>query len=249
MALTDKIEIPRRTMVLFFIIDTSGSMDGNKIGAVNTAIREVVPEIRDISNDNADALIKIAVLEFSDGAKWLTSDGTVDSNDYNWTNLDAAGGTDLGAAFKALNEKLSTKENGFMKEASGSYAPALLLLSDGGPSDDWQTELDNLKQNNWFKAAIKVAIAIGDDADTDVLKAFTGSIETVIPVDNKRALMKIIKFVSVRASQVASKSSNAVDPSQGDIGDQAKQDELAKAVEEFKEDIAAAPAPPPDDEF
>ena len=50
MALTDTIEIPRRTMVLFFIVDTSGSMEGKKIGAVNTAIREVIPEIRDISN-------------------------------------------------------------------------------------------------------------------------------------------------------------------------------------------------------
>jgi uncharacterized protein YegL len=46
MALTDKIEIPRRTMVLFFVIDTSGSMDGSKIGAVNTSIEEVIPAIK-----------------------------------------------------------------------------------------------------------------------------------------------------------------------------------------------------------
>jgi uncharacterized protein YegL len=38
MALIDKIEIPRRRMALFFIIDASGSMEGSKIGAVNTAI-------------------------------------------------------------------------------------------------------------------------------------------------------------------------------------------------------------------
>jgi uncharacterized protein YegL len=240
MALTDKVEIPRRTMVLFFIIDTSGSMDGDKIGAVNTAVREVVPEIRDISNDNADALIKIAVLEFSSGAKWLTSNGPVDANDYNWTNLDAAGTTDLGAAYKALNEKLSTKA--FMAEATGSFAPALFLLSDGEPTDNWQPELDKLKQNNWFKAAIKVALAIGDGADKDVLKAFTGSIETVMEVHNRAMLMKMIKFVSVRASQVASKSTNAVDPSSGDTGDQAKQNELAQNLNEIKEEIASDPA-------
>jgi uncharacterized protein YegL len=250
MALIDKVEIPRRTMVLFFIVDTSGSMEGSKIGCVNTAVREVVPEIMDISNGNADALIKIAVMEFSSGVKWLTPNGPVDSNDYNWTNLDAAGTTDFGAMCRALNEKLSTKENGFMKEAAGSYAPALLLLSDGEPTDDWQKKLDKLKQNNWFKASIKVAIAIGD-ADKDVLKAFTGSSETVIEVHNRAMLMKIIRFVSVTASQVASKSSNAVDPSKGDIGDQAKQDELAAAVAEFTEEAAAAPAPvlDPGDEF
>ena len=240
MALTDKVEIPRRTMVLFFIVDTSGSMDGDKIGAVNTAIREVVPEIRDISNENADALIKIAVLEFSSGVKWLTPNGPVDSNDYNWTNLDAAGTTDFGAACNALNEKLSTKA--FMAEATGSFAPALFLLSDGEPTDNWQQELDKLKQNNWFKAAIKVALAIGDGADKEVLKAFTGSLETVMEVHNRAMLMKLIKFVSVRASQVASKSSNAVDPSSGDTGDQAKQNELAQNLNELKEDIASDPA-------
>jgi uncharacterized protein YegL len=240
MALTDKVEIPRRTMVLFFIIDTSGSMEGSKIGAVNTAIREVVPEIRDISNENADALIKIAVLEFSSGVNWLTPNGPVDSNDYTWTNLDVAGTTDFGAACRALNEKLSTKA--FMAEATGSYAPALFLLSDGEPTDDWQSGLDKLKQNNWFKAAVKVALAIGDGADKDILKAFTGSIETVIEVHNKAMLMKMIKFVSVRASQVASKSTNAVDPSQGDSGDQAKQNELIENLNELKEELASDPA-------
>jgi uncharacterized protein YegL len=239
MALTDKVEIPRRTMVLFFIVDTSGSMDGDKIGAVNTAVREVVPEIRDISNENADALIKIAVLEFSSGVKWHTPNGPVDSNDYNWSNLDAAGTTDFGAMCRALNENLSTKA--FMAEATGSFAPALFLLSDGEPTDDWQSELEKLKQNNWFKAAVKVALAIGDSADHDVLKAFTGSIETVIDVKNKAMLIKMIKFVSVRASQVASKNTNAIDPAQDDTGDQAKQAELIQNLEEIKEEIASDP--------
>jgi uncharacterized protein YegL len=238
MALTDKIEIPRKTMVLFFIVDTSGSMDGEKIGTVNTAIREVIPEIRDISDSNADALIKIAVLEFSSGTRWVTANGPVEAGQFNWNNMDAAGVTDFGAACGSLNEKLSTKA--FMQEATGSFAPALFLLSDGGPTDNWQSELQKLWQNNWFKASIKVAVAIGEDADKDVLKEFTGTMEAVLEVHNSAMLKKMIRFVSVRASQVASKSSNAVDPSQ-DSGDQAKQDELNANLQEFKDEIAAAP--------
>jgi uncharacterized protein YegL len=53
MGLLDAVSIPRRTMVLFFLVDTSGSMYGDKIGAVNEAIREVIPEIKDISSENA----------------------------------------------------------------------------------------------------------------------------------------------------------------------------------------------------
>jgi uncharacterized protein YegL len=236
MALTDRIEIPRRTMALFFVIDTSGSMDGSKIGAVNTSIEEVIPAIKEVSNDNADAQIKIAALEFSSGTHWITANGPVDCDQFRWNYLDAAGVTDFGAACKALNDKLSTKA--FMQEATGSFAPAIFLLSDGEPTDEWQSALKTLRQNNWFKAAVKVAIAIGDDANKDVLKEFTGSMEAVLEVHNTAMLKKLIKFVSVTASKVASKSSNVSD-SMSETGDEAKQEELNTALNEFAEEAAA----------
>jgi len=243
MALLDKIEIPRRTMVLFFIIDTSGSMDGSKIGSVNTAIEEVIPAIREVSDENSDAQIKIAALEFSSGATWITKSGPVEAEQFRWNYLEAAGVTDFGAACKTLNDKLSTKA--FMQEATGSFAPAIFLLSDGDPTDDWKKSLAELKQNNWFKAAVKVAIAIGDDANKDVLKEFTGSLEAVLTVHNAGMLKKMIKFVSVRASQVASKSSNV---GSGAVSDEeAKQQELNSSLQEFAADEAAA-APDMSDE-
>ena len=234
MPLTDKIEIPRRTMVLFFAIDTSGSMHGSKIGSVNTAIEEVIPAIKEVSDENADAQIKIAVLEFSNGANWITQGRPVEIDQLRWNYLDAEGVTDLGEACKALDEKLSTKA--FMQEATGSFAPAIFLLSDGEPTDDWQSGLAKLRQNNWFKAGIKVAIAIGDDANKEVLKEFTGTMEAVLEVHNAKMLKKMIKFVSVRASQVASKSSNV-----GAVSDEQKQHELNESLQELVEEVAASP--------
>jgi uncharacterized protein YegL len=236
MSLTDAIEIPRRTMVLFFVVDTSGSMDGSKIGAVNTAIEEVLPLIKDVSDENADAEIKVAALEFSTGARWITSNGPMELSQFHWNGLGAGGCTDLGEACKALNEKLSTKA--FMKEATGSFAPAIFLLSDGEPTDSWQYELEELKKNKWFKAAVKVAVAIGDDAKKDVLKEFTGTMEAVLEVHNAANLKKMIKFVSVRASKVASKSTNAG----GEVlGDAQKQAELNACIQELNDEIAASP--------
>ncbi|MCL2442882.1 MAG: VWA domain-containing protein [Treponema sp.] len=237
MALTDKIEIPRRTMVLFFLIDTSGSMDGSKIGAVNTAIEEVIPAIREVSDENADAQIKIAALDFSSGATWITKNGPIEAEQFRWNYLDAAGCTDFGAACKALNEKLSTKA--FMQEATGSFAPAIFLLSDGEPTDEYDSSLAELKKNNWFKAAVKVAIAIGEDANKDVLKEFTGSMEAVLEVHNASMLKKMIKFVSVTASKVASKSSNVTDAVEAD--DEQKQQELNANLQEFQEEVALSP--------
>jgi uncharacterized protein YegL len=237
MALTDKIEIPRRTMVLFFMIDTSGSMDGSKIGAVNTALEEVIPALKEVSDENADAQIKVAAMEFSNGARWITGNGPVPVDQFHWNFIDAAGVTDFGAACKELNSKLSTKA--FMQEATGSFAPAIFLMSDGEPTDDWQSGLAALKQNNWFRAAVKVAVAIGEESNKDVLKEFVGSMEAVLTVHNAAMLKKMIKFVSVRASQVASKSSN-VNAEAADTGDEQKQQELNAAVQEFAAEAAHA---------
>ena len=101
----DVVEVPRRTMVLFFVVDCSGSMAGNKIGTVNTAIEEVIPELKDISESNADAQIKVATLQFSTGARWNET-APVPAEVFRWNYLDANGLTDLGEACIQLNEKL-----------------------------------------------------------------------------------------------------------------------------------------------
>jgi len=222
MGLLDSEPIPRRTMVLFFVVDTSGSMSGSKIGSVNTTISDILPELKDISEENADAQIKIAALEFSSGAKWLY-DKPIEADSFRWNDLNAGGITDFGEACKMLNQKLS--RSAFMGDAVGSFAPVIILLSDGEPTDNYKKELDSLKENNWFKAAIKIAIAIGDDAKQEVLKEFTGNIECVLFANNPTVLKKMIRFASLTASQIGSKSSNA--------GVVSKQDEMGKKLQDF----------------
>ena len=234
----DVVEVPRRTMVLFFLVDTSGSMYGTKIGTVNTAIEEIIPELKDLSENNADAEIKIATLAFSTGAKWINSQ-PISAENFKWDHLEAMGSTDLGEACKQLNEKLS--KNAFMSEATGSFAPAIFLLSDGDPTDNYKYGLDKLKENNWYKKAIKVAIAIGDDVNKDVLEEFTGNKEAVITVHTPEILKKWIQFVSVRASEIGSKSANAgTDESGTEIV--SKQDQFIKEIQS-----EAADAPEPSD--
>jgi len=201
--LDETIEIPRRTMTLFFLIGTSGSMDGCKIGAVNESMREVLPMISDISAANPDAEINVAVLQFSKGASWIYKEPRP-ASDFVWNDLSAAGASvDLGEACRELNRKLS--KNGFMKSASGSYAPAIILLLDSEPTDDFEAGLAELKKNGWFRVAIKIAIAIGDDANKEKLAKFTGTSETVFSVHNIDALNKMIRIVAVTSSQVDEK--------------------------------------------
>ncbi|MDR1787163.1 MAG: VWA domain-containing protein [Treponema sp.] len=218
--------IIRRQMVLFFLIDTSGSMQGQKISAVNTAIREVVPELADIGG--ADIDLKIAVLEFSMGCKWQNPAGPVSVDDFMWNNLSAEGGTDMGTAFRELNERLS--RNSFLKAPSASVAPVILLLSDGQPSDDYQSALAALKNNNWFKSAVKVALAIGSDADCNVLAEFTGTSETVLSAYTPDILRKMIRTVSITSAQIGSRSQPL---QEGDIV--SKQDTMAAEIKNLKQ--------------
>lgn len=223
------VSVPRRTMTLFFLIDTSGSMSGNKIGTVNDAIVNVLPMLEDISSSNPDAEIKVAALEFSNGTKWLYNEPK-SVEDFKWIDVQAGGLTSLGEACLELNSKLS--RSGYMKSASGSYAPAIILLSDGGPTDNFDGGLQTIQGNNWFKNAIRIAIAIGDDADLDVLARFTGNSEAVIKVQNIDALKQIIRIVAVTSSQIGSKSSSA--------GDTSKQDQVIKDVNQAVDNIDGA---------
>ncbi|HBJ77063.1 MAG TPA: hypothetical protein DDY68_04525 [Porphyromonadaceae bacterium] len=208
--------IKRRQMILFFMVDTSGSMYGAKIASVNDAIKNVLPIVGDISRNNADAEIMVSVLTFSSKVEWLY-DEPKSAEDFIWQDMEADGLTRFGEACKVLNEKLSRK-SGYMKNLTGSgyYTPAIILLSDGEPTDVYENALQELKGNSWFKSSIKCAIAIGNDADTDMLKEFTGTSESVITVHNIEALKSIIKLIAITSSTIGSQSKSASDKSKQD---------------------------------
>lgn len=234
MSLLDKVTpSPRKIMTLFYVVDTSGSMYGEKIGAVNSAMEEAIAvDLPEISSANDDAEIRIAIMQFASGCSWITpASGPIGIGDVIWNDLQSGGLTDLGAACQELDKKLS--RNAFLESQTGAYAPVILLMSDGGPTDNWEKGLQQLKQNNWFKHAIKIAIAIGDDADKSVLTAFTGTPESVIPVNDKHTLKALIRKVSVRASEFQSHSKQTSDV------DTTAEEDSAKIVNEVKNDLTS----------
>ncbi len=197
----DAEEIAKKSMVLFFLIDCSGSMGGSKIGTVNSVMEELIPEIQGIGG--ADADIKIAVLKFSGGSEWMYSE-PISVDQFEWKPLDAENVTDLGSAFSELSGKLS--RNSFMSSPSLSFAPVMILMSDGYPTDNFEKGLEELRKNRWYTAGIKAAVAIGEDADFDILARFTGNPDSVVTAHNGEALAKLVKFVAVTSSQIGSRS-------------------------------------------
>lgn len=195
---------PRRQVNIFYLIDTSGSMAGSKIASINHVMPDVIKIIEEVDNNNKDnARIVVSCLEFSTGCRWSTPTPMECSN-FVWHDLQAGGLTDLGAASKELCSKMRRSE--YLKSDTGHFAPVIILLSDGEPTDDYKSGIKELKGNKWFKASIKVAIAIGDDANKNILAEFVGNMETVITVHDTESLKNIIQIVSRGVSQIGSQS-------------------------------------------
>jgi uncharacterized protein YegL len=201
----------RYTMNLFFVIGNSHNMKGEKIGTLNFAMEEVIAEIRANAEINTEAEIKIAVLQFSEEAKWVTPH-PVKVRAFSWSHLEANVLSDLGAACKALNEKLTTKA--FMDAPENSFAPIIFLFMDSEPTDDWMSALRRLKENRWFKCAFKVAFAIGEDANKEVLAEFTGSKELILTIRNPASITKLVRCRPV--IEESCKSYTTVDEEEAD---------------------------------
>lgn len=230
MSLLDEITpSPRKVMTLFYLVDTSGSMSGSKIGTVNAAMEECIPMLKEVAKANDDAEIKVAILQFSSGCQWITPEsGPVGLDDLVWNDLTAGGLTDFGIALKELDKRLSRKE--YLQSQTGAYAPVILLLSDGEPTDNWQDALKQIKENNWFKHAIKIAIDIEEGSDRDVLTVFTGNSEAILDANDTATLKKIIHKVSVRASEFQSHSKQSADET-------SPEEDSGKIVNDVQEEI------------
>lgn len=191
----------KRAMVVFFVVDISGSMRGARIGAVNDAIRNVLPELKKRERGNTSAEIRVAVLEFSTHANWRTlSPQPVSTFQYD-DIVNVGGGTNYGTAFAALNEKLSRKQ--FLNSTAGAYTPLIIFMTDGKPSDMglYREELERLRRNKWFQYATRAGIAIEEGALSPeckkVLLEFTENDQNVYEAKNTVILAKQIELVTL----------------------------------------------------
>lgn len=228
---------PRKVMTLFYLVDTSGSMGGSRIGTVNAAMEECIPLLKEVAIANDDAEIKVAILQFSSGCSWVTPvSGPVGLDDIIWNDLQAGGMTEFGGALLELDKKLSRNE--YLNSQTGAYAPVILLLSDGGPTDNWEVGLNKIKENNWFKHAIKIAIDIESGSDRSVLAQFTGNPEAILDAKDTATLKKMIHKVSVRASEFQSHSKASSDIVTS--SDQDSADIVSAVVKDVDEDNGAS---------
>ena len=205
-------ELAARPLHFIWIVDCSGSMGlDNKIESLNSAIREAIPHMQEVAEDNPNAEILMRVVTFSSGAQWHVATPTpVDQ--FKWEDVVLGSVTDMGAALRLVAEQLKIPPM-----STRALPPVLVLVTDGMATDDFAGGLHELLSLPWGKKAVKIAIAIGDDPSEETLEKFMGMHGELKPLraHNAEQLVNYIKWASSAVVQAASSPLSQVDKSKG----------------------------------
>jgi uncharacterized protein YegL len=194
------IQLSTRPLHFIYLCDCSGSMAAQgKMQSLNQAIRQSLPSMAAVARQNPEATICVRVIAFADEAHWHLQEPTpVDR--VSWQDLVPQGLTAMGAALELLAAEL-----GGPGMAQHALPPVFVLISDGQPTDDFGAGLRTLMAQPWARRAVRLAIAIGQDADLEVLQAFIGE-PSVKPMQasNATALAHYIEWASTAVVSSAS---------------------------------------------
>lgn len=188
-----------RPLPLILLLDASGSMGGEKINTLNTAIRELGEDLARAETPQGE--VHLAVIVFNDR---VATKPLVPARQFAFEPLHAGGSTAMGAAVEAARLLVEDRN----QVSSRAYAPTIVLVSDGQPTDDLNMPLQRLLTSERGKKATRLALAIGEDADVGCLQRFVAHPE--IPVIRAQEVARIrdfFRWVSL-SMQTRSKSRN-----------------------------------------
>ena len=215
-----------RPLPVILMLDRSSSMGGEKIVTLNKAVNEMIESFKTAGQGEVE--IDIAVISFGDGG--ATYDIPLQSVKSIETvfGLSAGGNTPMGAALRMAKDLIEDKS----VIPSKGYRPAVVLVSDGAPNDDWEGPMREFISNGRSSKCERFAMAIGTTEADAVLNQFlSGTENKVFRADQAAQIRDFFKFVTMSVSvRSQSQNPNAVQPaaSSKSIFDLAKEFGLLK---------------------
>ena len=202
------VRLSNRPLHFIYLCDCSGSMAAQgKMQALNQAIRQSLPGMAEVARQNPEARVLVRAVSFADRASWHLAEPTP-VEQLEWRDLQAGGITAMGEALELVAGALQSPP---MEERA--LPPVLVLISDGQPTDDFEAGLSRLMREPWAQKAVRLAIALGHDADLEVLQQFIGpapanhqerSPRRPLPASNATALAQYIQWASTAVVGAAS---------------------------------------------
>ena len=181
-----------RRLPVYILLDTSGSMQGEPIEAVNSGMETLIGALR--QDPYALETVHMAVITFDAEAKTIVPLTPLEDVVLPQITTPRSGPTHLGLALQSLGEQVSTDIIRGTAEAKGDWAPYLFIMTDGKPSDT-QLYAEQCKAMLKLGFASIIGCAAGPKAREDDLKALCDHIVRLDIMDNS-AFAKLFKWVS-----------------------------------------------------
>ncbi len=167
-----------RRLPVYLLLDTSGSMNGEPIEAVKNGVQIMINSLR--QNPQAIETAFISIITFDSSAKQVVP--LTDLASFQVVDIKASGTTALGEALQLVSNCIDREVAKTTMEQKGDWKPLVFIMTDGIPTDNWQSGLAAFKQR---KVAYTVACAAGSGADTAVLKQITENVLSLDTADSQ----------------------------------------------------------------
>ncbi|SRR5579875_177044 len=196
--------VARRPLHFIVMADCSGSMKGEKMQALNFALRSMLPHLVDWERDQLQAQLLVRILAFATAPAWFVADPTpIAELATRWRNLEYVpmGRTNMGPAFRAVAEVLGPD-----RLERRALRPAILLITDGLPTDPpggFEAGLDALMSIAAGRSALRLAVAIGRDASSEPLDRFRSPEVPVLVADGTDEIADRLVTASIAVSRMS----------------------------------------------
>lgn len=152
---------PRCACVL--LLDTSGSMGGRPITALNEGLQAFA---RDVDGDGlARQRVEVSIVTF--GGDVTVEQDFVTGARFEPPNLSAGGGTPMGAAIEQALDLVDARKATYRENGIVYYRPWVFLITDGAPTDDWQRAAERVQAAEEANGVAFFAVGTeGADMDT-----------------------------------------------------------------------------------
>ncbi|MEG0929989.1 vWA domain-containing protein [Algoriella sp.] len=186
-----------RRLPVYLLLDTSGSMTGEPIEAVKNGVQMMMHSLR--QNPQAIETAYVSIITFDHEAKQIVP--LTDLASFQMVDIKAQSTTSLGAALTLLAEKMETEITKTTTEQKGDWKPLTFIMTDGVPTDDWQTGLSKIKAIN---KGLIVGCAAGSAADDSILKQIADSVVRLDSADSD-SISKFFQWVTASISTTSTK--------------------------------------------